>query len=393
LLILPTLVQTAGDTPSPNSRFANAKSIKTDAAGEPCGDFCARYFDAGGDSELAQYIMALLSGANTFVPQVNDYDLPFFTQIDLSENRSLPLPSQIKNDIVGIINSIGHKVGVNKFLFVGAPGTGKTETVKQIARILDRDLFSIDFDAVIDSKLGQTSKNLSHVFEELNKLPHPDKVVILFDELDSIALDRINANDLREMGRVTSSMLKGLDALSDSIVLIATTNLAEQFDRAVLRRFDSVINFNRYSRDDLVEVAESILDRFLNKFKFAGRNMRLFRKILLTMSHIPFPGDMNNLIKTSLAFSDPHGEYDYLRKLYESPSYPGEETTPIPYIESDKNNPMPQALVIFEYFETGEVEPDERGKPAKIVDQIPHMYIDTKILEQVLTKDELHRVR
>jgi hypothetical protein len=79
--------------------------------------------------------------------------------------------------------------------------------------------------------------------------------------------------------------------------------------------------------------------------------------------------------------------------LYESPSYPGEETTPIPYIESDKNNPMPQALVIFEYFETGEVEPDERGKPAKIVDQIPHMYIDTKILEQVLTKDELHRVR
>jgi Cdc6-like AAA superfamily ATPase len=278
----------------------------------------ARYFDAGGDSELAQYIMALLSGANTFVPQVNDYDLPFFTQIDLSENRSLPLPSQIKNDIVGIINSIGHKVGVNKFLFVGAPGTGKTETVKQIARILDRDLFSIDFDAVIDSKLGQTSKNLSHVFEELNKLPHPDKVVILFDELDSIALDRINANDLREMGRVTSSMLKGLDALSDSIVLIATTNLAEQFDRAVLRRFDSVINFNRYSRDDLVEVAESILDRFLNKFKFAGRNMRLFRKILLTMSHIPFPGDMNNLIKTSLAFSDPHGEYDYLRKFYES---------------------------------------------------------------------------
>jgi len=46
--------------------------------------------------------------------------------------------------------------------------------------------------------------------------------------------------------------------------------------------------------------------------------MRLFRKILLTMDHIPNPGDLKNLIKTSLAFSDQNNEYDYLRKLYES---------------------------------------------------------------------------
>lgn len=277
----------------------------------------ARYFDSTGDSELAQYIMALLSGTNTFVPQDNEYNLPFFAKINLANENTLPLPTQIKNDIVGIINSIGHKVGVNKFLFEGDPGTGKTETVKQIARILDRELYTIDFDAVIDSKLGQTSKNLSSVFEELSKLPQPDKVIILFDEIDAIALDRINSNDLREMGRVTSSMLKGLDGLNDNVVLIATTNLLKQFDKALLRRFDSVVNFNRYSKDELVEVAESILNRFLIKFKFAGRNMRLFRKILLSTEHIPYPGDLKNMIKTSLAFSDPNNEYDYLKKLYE----------------------------------------------------------------------------
>lgn len=278
----------------------------------------ARYFDSMGDSELAQYIMALLSGTNTFVPQDNEYNFSFFSKVNLSDESPFPLPTQIKNDIVGIMNSIGHKVGVNKFLFEGEPGTGKTETVKQIARILDRELYALDFDTVIDSKLGQTSKNLASLFEELSNLPQPEKIIILFDEIDALALDRINSNDLREMGRVTSSMLKGLEGLSDNIVLIATTNLFSKFDKALLRRFDSIVNFNRYSKDELIEVAESILNRFLSKFKFAARDMRLFRKIFLTMDHIPYPGDLKNIIKTSLAFSDPNNEYDYLIKLYES---------------------------------------------------------------------------
>jgi SpoVK/Ycf46/Vps4 family AAA+-type ATPase len=278
----------------------------------------ARYFDSIGDSELAQYIMALLSGTNTFVPQDNEYNLPFFSKVDLSVNNTLPLPSQIQKDVIGIINSIGHKAGITKFLFEGDPGTGKTETVKQVARILERELYSIDFDTVVDSKLGQTSKNLASVFTELKHLPQPNQAIILFDEIDAIALDRVNPNDLREMGRVTSSMLKGLDGLSDDIILIATTNLYSQFDKALLRRFDMVVNFNRYSNDDLVEVAESILNQFLTKFKSTGRNMRLFRKILLTMERLPYPGDLKNMIKTALAFSDPQSEFDYLKKLYEA---------------------------------------------------------------------------
>lgn len=79
--------------------------------------------------------------------------------------------------------------------------------------------------------------------------------------------------------------------------------------------------------------------------------------------------------------------------LYESPSYPGEETSPIPYIESDKENEMPSSLFLFEYFDTGEIEPDENGKSAKIVDQIPHQYIDMSLLKKVLTAKELDRVR
>lgn len=279
----------------------------------------AKLFDQAGDSQLAEYIMALLSGANTFVPQSNEYQSSFFNKVSLAGD-SLPLPTSIMNDIIGVINSIRHHAGFNKFLFEGDPGTGKTETVKQIARILNRDLYSVDFDGVIDSKLGQTSKNIASVFQEIRALPNPEKAIIMFDEIDAIALDRINSNDLREMGRVTSSVLKGLDGLDGSIVLIATTNLFAQFDKALTRRFDAIINFNRYSKNELLDIAESILNDLLIQFKFAGRNMRLFRKIISTMDKIPYPGELKNIIKTSVAFSDPTNEYAYLKKLYETVS-------------------------------------------------------------------------
>lgn len=290
---------------------------KNDAAFRNEAYEIARYFDEINNYQLSEYIMALLSDTNTFSPQMDETDHMFFKRIDVNTD-SLPLPDSIKDSVLGIVNAVGHNAGVNKFLFEGPPGTGKTETAKQIARILERDLFVVDFDLVIDSKLGQTSKNIASLFDEIRNLSHPERVLVLFDEIDVIAIDRINSNDLREMGRATSSVLKGLDSLSDKVVLIATTNLFKSFDKALIRRFDSVIDFSSYTHEDLLDIGEIILNELLIKFKSAGRNMRLFRKILGCMNQIPYPGDLKNLIKTSLAFSDPNNEYDYLKRLYSS---------------------------------------------------------------------------
>lgn len=277
----------------------------------------AKDFDKNGDYQLSEYIMALLSEANVFVPQINENDMTYFKKVAVN-NTPLPLPEDIKNDIMGIINAIGHKIGINKFLFEGAPGTGKTETVKQVARILNRELYQVQFDSIIDSKLGQTSKNLVATFDEINNLRHPENVIILFDEIDALALDRMNDNDLREMGRVTSTFLKELDNLSDKLVLIATTNLYKSFDKALVRRFDSIINFNRYSKDELIEISETILNEYLLKFTNVSKDIKLFRKILSIPEKLPYPGDLKNIIKTSLAFSKPDNENDYLIRLYEN---------------------------------------------------------------------------
>ena len=275
----------------------------------------ARDFDKSGDYQLAEYIMSLLSNVNTFVPQSNEQELQYFEKIEAQEDMLL-LPDAILQDILGVVNAISHKIGINKFLFQGLPGTGKTEAVKQLARILEREIYMVDFSMIVDSKLGQTQKNLSQLFNEINGFLQPEKLLILFDEIDAIALDRNNPNDLREMGRATSAMLKGFDRLNDKIILVATTNLYEHFDKALIRRFDSVIDFNRYSKEDLMTIAEKMLDRYLNKLKLANRDIRLFRKIIGLYDTIPFPGDLKNVIKSAVAFSDPNDGQDYFRRLY-----------------------------------------------------------------------------
>lgn len=281
----------------------------------------ARYFDSIGDDQLAEYVMGLIAEANLYTPQGSDFESDFLKQMDVRVMEPLYLPSVISEDIKGIINAVNHNIGINKFLFEGLPGSGKTEAVKQVARLLDRTLFCVDFENLIDSKLGQTNKNISTVFNEINMLPHPNKVVILFDEIDVIALDRVNSNDVREMGRVTSTILRELDRLTDlnkEIVIIATTNLFSNFDKALIRRFDAVINFDRYSKEDLIEVAEYYFSSFIKNFKGITKDTRLFKKILTASTKIPYPGELKNIIKTSLAFSDVNSESDYLRRMFNS---------------------------------------------------------------------------
>lgn len=279
----------------------------------------ARYFDSIGDNQLAEYIMSLIAESNLYTPQASDFESDFLKQIDIRAMEPLNLPIEISNDIKGIINAVNHNIGINKFLFEGLPGSGKTEAAKHVARLLDRTLYYVDFDNLIDSKLGQTNKNISNVFSEISMIPQSNKVVVLFDEIDVIALDRINRNDVREMGRATSAILRELDRLTDlnkEIVIIATTNLYSNFDKALTRRFDAVINFNRYSKEDLIEVAEYFFTSFIKTFKGISKDTRLFKKILNTADKLPYPGELKNIIKTSLAFSDNKVEHDYLRRLY-----------------------------------------------------------------------------
>ncbi len=276
----------------------------------------AQDFLKSGDEELAHYVMSILSKANIFTPQSIDGTSEYF-KINRNYADTFKLPHSIEKDIFGIISAIKYGANVNKFLFVGYPGTGKTEACKQISRILNRELYFVQFDEIVDSKLGQTSKNIIKLFDDINALKNPNEIIILFDELDAISLDRINSNDLREMGRVTSTLLRMLDSLDKRIILFATTNLYDKFDKALTRRFDYIVNFNNYSKDELIEIADSILINELNKYKGLKKDSKLANKIFNLYKEIPYPGDLNNIIRSTIAFSDFSKPYGYMSNLYQ----------------------------------------------------------------------------
>ena len=119
------------------------------------------------------------------------------------------------------------------------------------------------------------------------------------------------------MGRATSALLKEFDKLNTRSAIIATTNLYDKLDPALARRFDVQIDFNRYTHDDLVDIGESIAKNLTKNNQAIKNDSRTLKKVLQSCPDLPWPGTLKNLIKTSVAFSDPLNPNDYLRKLYQ----------------------------------------------------------------------------
>jgi SpoVK/Ycf46/Vps4 family AAA+-type ATPase len=127
-----------------------------------------------------------------------------------------------------------------RLLFVGPPGSGKTMTAEALAGDLKLPLFVIRLESLITRFMGETASKLRLVFEETLKR----RGVYLFDEFDALGARRTATNDVAEMRRVLNSFLQLMEQpnATDS-VLISATNHPELLDRALLRRFDAVLEF------------------------------------------------------------------------------------------------------------------------------------------------------
>jgi hypothetical protein len=71
----------------------------------------------------------------------------------------------------------------------------------------------------------------------------------------------------------------------------------------------------------------------------------------------------------------------------------GKVSSPIPYILTEKQDPMPVMLFIEEMYDTGEKEIGSSGSPEPIYDLEVHQYLNMKAVKQVLTDKEFDRVR
>lgn len=129
----------------------------------------------------------------------------------------------------------------SKLLFCGPPGCGKTLCAEVVAAELKMPLVVARLDAIIASHLGETAANLRKVFDMAQSQP----VVLFLDEFDAIARTRTDATEHSEIRRVVNSLLMMIDRFAGRSLLIAATNLEHTLDRAIWRRFDEVVVFNK----------------------------------------------------------------------------------------------------------------------------------------------------
>jgi SpoVK/Ycf46/Vps4 family AAA+-type ATPase len=133
------------------------------------------------------------------------------------------------------------KLPNRRLLFVGPPGSGKTMSAEAMAGELHLPLYIIRLEGMITRYMGETAAKLRLIFDETAKR----RGVYLFDEFDAVGGHRAATNDVAEMRRVLNSFLQFMeeDNSTDSLI-ICSTNYPSLLDRALLRRYDQVLEFD-----------------------------------------------------------------------------------------------------------------------------------------------------
>jgi SpoVK/Ycf46/Vps4 family AAA+-type ATPase len=147
-------------------------------------------------------------------------------------------------------------------LFYGSPGTGKTETVYQLARQTGRNIMVVDVPQLKSMWVGQSEKNVKGLFDRYREQVKKAKLtpIFLFNEADAIICKRKsgaeNAVDKME-NSLQNIILQEMEQLDG--IMIATTNLQENMDKAFERRFLYKIKFDKPTEEARASIWHSMI--------------------------------------------------------------------------------------------------------------------------------------
>ena len=147
-------------------------------------------------------------------------------------------------------------------VFYGSPGTGKTETVLQIARKTGRNILQVNISEIKSCWVGESEKNIKGIFDRYREQVKRTKVtpILLFNEADAVIGKRRegaeNAVDKME-NSIQNIILQEMETLDG--IMIATTNLEQNMDKAFERRFLYKIKFNKPSLEARSSIWKSMI--------------------------------------------------------------------------------------------------------------------------------------
>lgn len=238
-----------------------------------------------------------------------------FYDIDIKNQIEMLNDSLTQENLLLIQNRLESKglcKGVAAILY-GAPGTGKTETVYQLAKKTDRKIVHVN---IADSKskwFGESEKCIKKIFTDYRLLckscmSHGENTpILLFNEADAIISKRgtLESNSIMKTENTMQNILLEEMEKLDGII-IATTNLCENMDGAFERRFLFKIKFEKPTAEARMKIwkskFESISDddaySLASEFDFSGGEIdNIVRKCEMNEIITGVQPDYNNLIE------------------------------------------------------------------------------------------------
>jgi len=195
-----------------------------------------------------------------------------FVKSSLEDQNFAELQKRLKE------NSLPQGVAI---LFHGLPGTGKTAAVDMIAKATGRSVYHVD---IADSKtcwFGESEKLFKKIFTDYRRMCEREvrKPILLFNEADALFSKRRDVdlgNTAQTENALQNILLEELESLDG--ILIATTNLCENFDAAFERRFLFKVKFGQPSTEAKKSIWKSKLswlsdeecDRLATRYDLSG---------------------------------------------------------------------------------------------------------------------------
>jgi len=166
-------------------------------------------------------------------------------------------------------------------LFYGGPGTGKTETVYQLALQTGRSIMIVDVPQIKSKWVGDSEKNIKALFDRYREVVKRSKLapILLFNEADAIIGKRQEGAE-RAVEKMENSIqniiLQEMENLDG--IMIATTNLQENMDKAFERRFLYKVKFDKPTEEArrhiwhtmIPELGDLDIHTLASKYDFSG---------------------------------------------------------------------------------------------------------------------------
>jgi SpoVK/Ycf46/Vps4 family AAA+-type ATPase len=144
-----------------------------------------------------------------------------------------------------------------KIIFYGHAGTGKTMTAVSLAKTLKKPILSFDCSKILSMYVGESEKNVRRIFDDFKTLSQKAKVepILLLNEADQFLSSRVEgagSSADKMHNQMQNIFLEQIERFEG--ILIATTNLLGNIDRAFSRRFDYKIEFKKPTRTQRLQL-------------------------------------------------------------------------------------------------------------------------------------------